>query len=227
LCLIKYPFIPDENHKLLSACIVISLNNNFNRFKILNMKSIIKTLLASSSLFFLSACNSADTEHTPAANTSATAAPAGAGQSAVQDDQSAKNVVQVAMGSKDHSTLVTAVKAAGLVDALSNAGPFTVFAPTNAAFDKLPAGTVEGLLKPEKKNDLTDILQYHVSVGVFKEDMLQDGQTIGQVNGGNITISKKDGKLMVNGVANVIATVPASNGIVYVIDAVLLPAVAK
>jgi uncharacterized surface protein with fasciclin (FAS1) repeats len=110
---------------------------------------------------------------------------------------------------------------------LSNAGPFTVFAPTNAAFEKLPAGTVDGLLKPEKKDDLTDILQYHVSVGVFKEDMLQDGQSIGQVNGGNITISKKDGKLMINGVANVIATVPASNGIVYVIDAVLLPPAAK
>ena len=73
-----------------------------------------------------------------------------AGQSAVQDDQSQKNVVQVAIGSKDHSTLVTAVKAAELVDALSNAGPFTVFAPTNAAFDKHPAGTVEGLLKPDK-----------------------------------------------------------------------------
>jgi uncharacterized surface protein with fasciclin (FAS1) repeats len=127
------------------------------------------------------------------------------------------------MGSKDHTTLVAAVKAADLVNALSNAGPFTVFAPTNAAFDKLPAGTVEGLLKPEKKDALTDILQYHVAVGVFKEDMLQDGQVIGQVNGGNITISKKDGKIKINGIANIIAAVPASNGIVYVIDAVLLP----
>ena len=105
----------------------------------------------------------------------------GAGQSAVQDDVSAKNVVQVAMGSKDHTTLVTAVKAADLVDVLSNAGPFTVFAPTNAAFDKLAPGTVDGLLKPEKKADLQDILQYHVSVGVFKEDAFQDGQVIGQV----------------------------------------------
>lgn len=145
------------------------------------------------------------------------------GQSTVKDDMSQKNVVQVAIGSKDHTTLVKAIQAAGLVDALSNAGPFTVFAPTNAAFDKLPAGTVDGLFKPVKKDDLTDILQYHVSVGVFKEDMLTDGQTIGQVNGGNITITKKDGKFMVNGTANVIATVPASNGIVYVIDAVLLP----
>ena len=145
------------------------------------------------------------------------------GQSAVKDDVSAKNVVQVAMGSKDHTTLVTAVKAAELVDALSNAGPFTVFAPTNAAFDKLPAGTVDGLLKPEKKADLQDILQYHVSVGVFKTENLQDGQVIGQVNGGNITISKKDGKLLVNGKATIVASIPASNGIIHVIDAVLLP----
>ena len=89
------------------------------------------------------------------------------------------------------------MKAAELVDALSNAGPFTVFAPTNAAFDKLPAGTVEGLLKPEKKEDLADILQYHVSVGVYKAEQLQEGQTLGQVNGGNITITKKDGKIIV------------------------------
>lgn len=182
------------------------------------MKKITFAFISSCCLIFIS-CNNAETTITP----QEPAQQATVGQSGVKDDQSAKNVVQVAIGSKDHTTLVTAVKAAELVDALSNAGPFTVFAPTNAAFDKLPAGTVEGLLKPEKKSDLTDILQYHVSVGVFKEDMLQDGQTIGQVNGGNITISKKEGKLMLNGVANVIATVPASNGIVYVIDAVLLP----
>ena len=121
---------------------------------------------------------------------------------------SQKNVVQVAVGSKDHTTLVTAVKAASLVDALSNAGPFTVFAPTNAAFAELPAGTVDGLLKPEQKDALADILQYHVTVGVFKTDAMADGQIIGQVNGDNITISKKDGKIMVNNTATIIATVP-------------------
>lgn len=187
------------------------------------MKRILKTTIVLGCLNFALGCNPADNTNTAAAGSSAATPTAGAGQSAVQDDQSAKNVVQVAIGSKDHTTLVAAVKAADLVNALSNAGPFTVFAPTNAAFDKLPAGTVDGLLKPEKKDALTDILQYHVSVGVFKEDMLQDGQVIGQVNGGNITISKKDGKIKINGVANIIATVPASNGIVYVIDAVLLP----
>ena len=190
------------------------------------MKLKLITTLASSVIVLLMACNSND--NTTANNTSTTGTPsAGTGQSGVKDDVSAKNVVQVAIGSKDHTTLVTAVKAADLVDALSNAGPFTVFAPTNAAFDKLPAGTVEGLLKPEKKEDLADILQYHVSVGVFKADALQDGQVIGQVNGGNITISKKDGKIIVNGKATVIASIPASNGIVHVIDEVLLPTAKK
>jgi uncharacterized surface protein with fasciclin (FAS1) repeats len=140
----------------------------------------------------------------------------------VRDDDSQKNVVQVAVGSADHTTLVKAVQAAGLVDALSNAGPFTVFAPTNAAFDKLPAGTVENLLKPESKEALIDILQYHVSLGVYKAEALQDGQVLGQVNGGNITVSVKDGKVMIGG-ATVVASVPASNGIVHVIDGVLLP----
>ncbi|MBP6024890.1 fasciclin domain-containing protein [Ferruginibacter sp.] len=188
------------------------------------MKSKVTTVVAAGLLALAISCNSGEPQSTA---TTATEAAPGAGQSGVQDDQSAKNVVQVAVGSKDHTTLVAAVKAAELVDALSNAGPFTVFAPTNAAFEKLPAGTVDGLLKPEKKDDLINILQYHVSVGVFKEDMLQDGQSIGQVNGDNITISKKDGKLIVNGTANVIAAVPASNGIVYVIDAVLLPPAKK
>lgn len=177
-------------------------------------------------LLFAMACNNAEQQTTTTA-TPATDNSSATGQSGVQDDMSAKNVVQVAIGSKDHTTLVAAVKAAALVDVLSNTGPFTVFAPTNAAFDKLPAGTVDGLLKPEKKDDLADILQYHVSVGVFKADMLQEGQSIGQVNGGNITISKKDGSIYVNGTAKVIASIPASNGIIHVIDAVLLPPPAK
>ena len=142
----------------------------------------------------------------------------------MKDDESAKDVVKVAAGSPDHTTLVAAVKQAGLVDALSNAGPFTVFAPTNAAFDKLPKGTVEDLMKPENKEKLQDILQYHVYVGSLRTDLMQDGQTLNQVNGGNITISKSaDGKVKVNNSANVIASIPAANGIIHVIDAVLLP----
>lgn len=146
-----------------------------------------------------------------------------AGQSGVQDDVSQKNVVQVAVGSKDHSTLVKAVQQAELVDALSNAGPFTVFAPVNAAFEELPAGTLDNLMKEENKDKLTDILQYHVSVGVFKEDMLRDGQNIGQVSGGNISIRKNGSEIIINNTAKVLAVVPASNGLVYVIDQVLLP----
>lgn len=146
----------------------------------------------------------------------------GAGQSAVQDDESEKDVVKVAIASKDHTTLVAAVKAANLVDVLSNAGPFTVFAPTNEAFNKLPAGTVEGLLKPEKLDDLQNILQYHVTVSTYKVENLKDGMILGMVNGGNATINIKDGKATINGV-NIIASVKASNGIVHVIDGVLLP----
>lgn len=145
------------------------------------------------------------------------------GQSGVKDETSQPNVVQVAVSSKDHSTLVTAVKAAELVDALSNAGPFTVFAPTNAAFDKLPAGTVEGLLKPEQKDALSNILEYHVYVGVIKTEQMRDGQSLGQVNGKNIKLQVKDGKYMVNDKATIVASVPASNGIIHVIDEVLLP----
>lgn len=185
------------------------------------MRNRIKTMLAGSLVLFAMACNDGETT---TSNTGTTADnTSGVGQSGVQDEMSQKNVVQVAIGSKDHTTLVTAVKAAELVDALSNAGPFTVFAPTNAAFDKLPGGTVEGLLKAEKKDDLTTILQYHVSLGVFKPEMFLDGQTIGQVDGGNITISKKADGTYVNGTAKILASIPASNGIIHVIDGVLLP----
>ncbi len=154
--------------------------------------------------------------------TAAVAEASGAGQSAVKDDVSQQDVVHIAVNSPDHTTLVTALKTAEYVDVLSNAGPFTVFAPTNAAFDKLPAGTVEGLLKPESKDALRNILEYHVYVGVLTESMLQDGMTLNQVNLDNVKIGKKDGKLTVNG-ANVLGSARGSNGIVYIIDAVLLP----
>jgi len=188
------------------------------------MHIYMKTNLFANTLavLLLALCTVACTNTAPQTSTASDNATAGGGQSAVQDDQSQKDVVKVAAGSPDHTTLVTAVKAASLVDVLSNAGPFTVFAPTNAAFDKLPAGTVEGLLKPEKKADLQDILQYHVAVAVYKPELLQDGQVINMANGGNVTIGIKDGKITVNG-ANVVATIPASNGIIHVVDAVLLP----
>ncbi len=144
------------------------------------------------------------------------------GQSGVQDDTSKPNVVQTAIGSKDHSTLVEAVKAAGLVDALSNAGPFTVFAPTNAAFDKLPAGTLDDLLKPEKKDDLKNILEYHTYVGVLKTDYMQDGQEFEMVSPAKVKITKQGEKVFVNG-SEIVASIETSNGIIHVIGDVLLP----
>lgn len=132
------------------------------------------------------------------------------------------DVVDVAVGSKDHSTLVTAVKAADLVGVLKNQGPFTVFAPTNEAFAKLPPGTVEGLLKPENKEKLADILQYHVFVGVLRDSLLTDGQEYEQANGGKVMVKRANDKPTING-AKILGTVPATNGIVHVIDTVLLP----
>ena len=145
------------------------------------------------------------------------------GQENVKDDESQKDVVKIAVASKDHTTLVAALKQAGLVTSLSNAGPFTVFAPTNAAFDKLPAGTVESLMKDDKKEDLQNILQYHVALSAMKTESFQDGQTLGMVNGDNITISVKDDKVILNNSAHILTSIPASNGIIHVIDGVLLP----
>ncbi len=172
-------------------------------------------------LLGLSAWACTGTAEPDAATAEETAAAAG-GQASVVDDVSMKDIVKAAVGSPDHKTLVTAVQAAGLVDALSNAGPFTVFAPTDAAFSALPAGTVEGLLKPDQKEALADILQYHVTTSALKLDYLSDGQSLGMVNGGSTTIAVKDGKYSING-ANIVASVPCSNGIIHVIDAVLLP----
>jgi uncharacterized surface protein with fasciclin (FAS1) repeats len=181
------------------------------------MKSLIKFGLFGISLGMLLACGSPQQE-----GAASTEESVGAGQSAVQDPDSKPTVVQVAIGSADHTTLVTAVKTAELVDALSNVGPFTVFAPTNAAFEALPAGTVENLLKPEQKQALTDILQYHVYVGVIRPNLFKDGMQLNQVSGGNVTLGKAGDQLTVNG-ANIVGSVEAANGIVYVIDKVLLP----
>lgn len=178
--------------------------------------SILFTLLACS--FLVTSCQ---TEQKTSESTVQTGIPT-AGQSAVKDDLSEPNIVVVASGSPDHTTLVTAIKAADYVDAMVNAGPFTVFAPTNAAFNALPPGTVEGLLKPEMKLTLQDILEYHVAIGVYKLENLRDGQTLGMANGQSAKFEVQNGKVKING-ANVVASVPASNGLIHVIDAVLLP----
>ena len=146
-----------------------------------------------------------------------------------------KDIIDNAVNSKDHTTLVAAVKAAGLVETLKGPGPFTVFAPTNAAFAALPAGTVDGLLKPESKPALTKVLTYHVVSGTMdaatigKAIMAGGGKaTMKTVSGGTLTATSAGGKVMVmdesGGTANVtIADVTQSNGVIHVVDKVLLP----
>jgi len=134
-----------------------------------------------------------------------------------------KNIVENAMGSADHTTLVAAVKQAELVETLSGPGPFTVFAPTNEAFAKIPAATLSGLMKPEMKNDLTKILTYHVVAGSLKAADLTDGQELTTVQGQKLKVSVKDGKVMINGANVTIADVISSNGVTHVIDGVLMP----
>ena len=146
-----------------------------------------------------------------------------------------KNIVQNAVNSKDHTTLVAAVKAAGLVETLSGAGPFTVFAPTNAAFKKLPAGTVETLLKPENKKMLQTVLTYHVLAGkmsaadlVAKIKAGRGKATVTTVAGANLTLSMKGKKVQImdnsGGKSYVtIADVNQSNGVIHVVNAVLVP----
>lgn len=178
-------------------------------------------LIATGSLALL-LCACGDSSSPAPASGAGSEAPA-AGQSAVQDKDSKPDIPRIAAGSKDHTTLVAALKAAEYLDVVSNAGPFTVFAPTNAAFDKLPPGTVETLVKPENKDKLRDILEYHVAVSTFKPEMLKDGMSLGMANGGNVKITNKDGKITLNGGATILATIPATNGIVHVVDGVLLP----
>ena len=140
-----------------------------------------------------------------------------------------KNIVENAVNSKDHTTLVAAVKAAGLVDTLEGKGPFTVFAPTNAAFNKLPAGTVDTLVKPENKAALTKILTYHVVAGKLEASDLTDGKKLKTVEGDELTVKASGGKVMLvdakGGTSTVtISDVNQSNGVIHVVDTVLMPA---
>lgn len=144
------------------------------------------------------------------------------GQAFIEDDESTPNVLQIAIGSPDHTTLVAAVQAAELENVLVNAGPLMVFAPTNAAFDALPAGTVENLLKPENKAALANILKHHVTAGNYSKDFLKKFKKLGQANDQNTTIEVKGDDVYVGG-AKIIGSVKAGNGIVHVVDKVILP----
>lgn len=158
-----------------------------------------------------------------------------AAEAPAMDTAASGTLVEVASGSPDHTTLVTAVQAAGLVDTLNGAGPFTVFAPTNAAFDKLPAGTVDGLLKPEAKDDLSGVLTYHVVPGNVDAATLtqqitdgggsatlttvQGGTLTARADGGNVTLTDAKG----NTATVTTADLKGSNGVIHVIDTVLMP----
>ena len=144
------------------------------------------------------------------------------GQAFIQDDEAKPNCLQIAIGSPDHKTLVAAVQAAQVENALVNVGPLTVFAPTDEAFAALPEGTVENLIKPENKATLANILKYHVTPGNLNTSILTKLKKLGQANNGYVQIEIVDGKPVIGG-ANIIASVKAGNGIVHVIDKVLLP----
>lgn len=189
------------------------------------MKKLILILFVSA--LFLIACSSGDNQapnNTGAAGSFENNTPKG--QASVVDNVSAKNILQVAAGSKDHTTLVAAVQAAEIEHVLVNAGPITVFVPTNAAFDALPEGTVANLLKPENKAALVDILSRHAAPGTFDVEQLkkeiEKGRKIYTATGDYFEVKVEGQDIYVAG-AKILATIPTSNGIINVVDKVILP----
>lgn len=176
--------------------------------------------LTGAALLATAACATPEQEETTAGGQVAQVAQAG--QAAVKDDQSQPDIVKVAAGSQDHTTLVAALAAADLVNALANAGPFTVFAPTNAGFEKLPAGAVDDLMKPANRGKLRDVLMHHVTTSAQDLASFSDGQVVSMADGTTETVSRKGADVLI-GSAKVLASVRASNGWVHVIDAVLVP----
>lgn len=191
------------------------------------MKTITKLLFVSATLLVFSACKNeikTDGDGTAIESSVTTTATTGKqGQAFIENDDSKPNVLQIAIGSPDHTTLVAAVQAAGLENALVNAGPLMVFAPTNTAFDALPAGTVEDLLKPENKEKLAYILKNHVTPGNYSKDFLKKFKKLGQASNENIAVEVIGDDVFVGG-AKIVASIPAGNGIVHVVDKVILPA---
>jgi uncharacterized surface protein with fasciclin (FAS1) repeats len=193
------------------------------------MKTIIKTVFAFILILFISSCNSGEKKDANAATNSTTekAEPSKRqGQAFLRDDEGTPNILQIAIGSPDHTTLVAAVQAAELENALVNAGPLMVFAPTDAAFGLLPEGTVEDLVKPENKAVLANILKYHVTPGNYSKDFLKKFKKLGQANNQDVLIEVKGDDVYVGG-AKIIASVKAGNGIIHVIDKVMLPPTEK
>ncbi|MDX5326696.1 MAG: fasciclin domain-containing protein [Bacteroidota bacterium] len=189
-----------------------------------------KPLLINALIFFgLTACNQ-NAETNDQGSVEATSLEQSSekdlGQAAVEDETSDPNILKVAIGSEPHSTLVAAVQAADIEHILVNAGPLTVFAPTNAGFDKLPEGTVEDLLKPENKEKLATILKSHAAPGNYDIEALkkeaEKGRPIFMASGDYWEVTTQDGKVYIQGV-EILGSVKASNGIIHVIDQVILP----
>ncbi len=187
------------------------------------MKTLKQTIIILLCTITFTACKNENKE-TSTSSTSEQVTPVveKSGQAFIKDDEGKPTVLHIAIGSKDHTTLVTAVQAAALENALVNAGPLMVFAPTNEAFAALPEGTVENLLKPENKDVLANILKYHVTPGNYSKDFLKKFKRLGQANNEYVNVEVVDGEPLIGG-AKIIASVPAGNGIVHVIDKVLLP----
>ncbi len=177
-------------------------------------------LLSSFLILFLSACNSENQSSDGSGGTEFDTH----GQAGVVDDVSNKNILQIAISSPDHTTLVAGVQAAELENILVNPGPLTVFAPSNAGFDKLPEGALDELLQPENKNKLAKIITSHAAPGTFDLNLLKDGTTIYMATGQYLDVVVKDGDTYVNG-SKILGTIDASNGVVHVIDDVWLFAV--
>ncbi|MCU0626673.1 MAG: fasciclin domain-containing protein [Gemmatimonadaceae bacterium] len=170
---------------------------------------------------FIVAC-AAQREDAAASGSASEPAAATASEAGIVDSTSEPHIARIAAGSADHTTLVAALKAADLVNVLGTTGPFTVFAPVNAAFEALPAGTVDGLLKPESKDRLVAVLQHHVTTSALAAESFSDGQTMTMVDGTPVTFTRQGDATLVNG-AKIVASIRASNGWVHVIDKVLLP----
>ena len=192
------------------------------------MKSItnLRTLFGSAMLLLLLISGCKNEPKTASSTidqpTSETSESQKTGQAFIEDDESTPNVLNIAIGSPDHTTLVAAVQAAELENVLVNAGPLMVFAPTNAAFDELPEGTVEDLLKPENKKALANILKHHVTPGNYDKEFLKKFKKLGQANDQNTMVEVKGDDVYIGG-AKIIASIPAGNGIVHVVDKVILP----
>ncbi|MGB5229185.1 fasciclin domain-containing protein [Eudoraea sp.] len=190
------------------------------------MKTITKLRLLVGSFFmlilFVGCKNEAKPEGTTSSTTTPTEVNKERGQAFIEDDGSTPNVLQIAIGSPDHTTLVAAVQAADLENVLVNAGPLMVFAPTNEAFDALPEGTVDNLLKPENKEALANILKYHVTPGNYSKDFLKKFKKLGQANDQSVMIVVEGDDVFVGG-AKIIGSVKGGNGIVHVVDKVMLP----